>query len=257
VQFFTVGNLDGKTSVVYMEKKSNNSVFRVLDPDIEKVPGKTKAQHPVDPGSGLRSQASEWFCVRHVFAFPCGPYDLLFLEEKIVVLCSEGFKIMDLSNSKSLVFPTVDYSSLNLGKRIKLCKPMDMFPAGERRTLLCYDEFGLYVDSQGHPSDVVEWEGKADCVAWHSPYVLLFNSQFIEVRHTPTGRLIQIIFGNDMRCICDGRGANQSQPIHTGSSDQMFSQQTGVYGMMNTEAAQPDGRGVMTEHVFELVLTGL
>ena len=103
----------------------------------------------------------------------------------------------------------------------------------------------------------VEWEGKAARVAWHLSYILLFNPRFIEVRHTLTGRLVQVIFGNNIRCICDGRGANQFQPIHKGSSDEVLSQLPRVHGVMNMEAPQPDGRGaVMVEHVFELVLAG-
>lgn len=101
----------------------------------------------------------------------------------------------------------------------------------------------------------VEWEGKADHVAWHPPYILLFDSRFIEIRHAETGRLAQIIFGNDLRCIWDGRGANQSEPDNEGSSDEVVSQQPRVHGVMNMEAPS-DGGGVTTEHVFELVPKG-
>ena len=86
---------------------------------------------------------------------------------------------------------------------------MGMFRSSENEFLLCYDEFGLYVDRHGDPSrqaGTIEWEGTAERVAWHPPYVLLFDSRFIEVRHVETGRLAQIIPGNDIRCIWDGRG---------------------------------------------------
>jgi hypothetical protein len=68
-------------------------------------------------------------------------------------------------------------------------------------------DFGLYVDQHGDPLRaiaVVEWEGTAERVAHHPPYVLLFNSDFIEVRHVETGRLVQLIKG-EVRCLWDGR----------------------------------------------------
>ncbi|KAF9233726.1 hypothetical protein BU15DRAFT_53492 [Melanogaster broomeanus] len=49
----------------------------------------------------------------------------------------------------------------------------------------------------------VDWEGNAEHVAMHWPYILVFNSQFIEVRHASKGHLVQIILGDDIRCVCD------------------------------------------------------
>ena len=71
-----------------------------------------------------------------------------------------------------------------------------MFRTSENEFLLCYNgswlllrterfscftEFGLYVDRHGDPSrstGTVEWEGTAEKVAWHPPYILLFDSRF-------------------------------------------------------------------------------
>jgi RHO1 GDP-GTP exchange protein 1/2 len=61
-------------------------------------------------------------------------------------------------------------------------------------TDLCL-EFGLYVDKHGDPSraaGMMEWEGTAERVALHSPYILLFDSRFIEVRPLEIERLMQI-----------------------------------------------------------------
>jgi hypothetical protein len=41
-------------------------------------------------------------------------------------------------------------------------------------------EFGIYVNKHGAPSYImgtIEWEGTADCVAIHWPYICLFNSR--------------------------------------------------------------------------------
>lgn len=99
----------------------------------------------------------------------------------------------------------------------------------------------------------VEWEGKAEQVAWHPPYILLFDRRFVEIRHLETGRLVQIICGNNIRCTWDGRGTNKSQPACTGTSGEAVSRQPGVHGVMNVEGPHPDRGTVTTKHVFELV----
>ena len=67
----------------------------------------------------------------------------------------------------------------------------------------------------------IEWEGTAERVAFHAPYILLFDSRFIEIRHVETGLLLQIIPGSDVRCIWDGRGISTSagSPLHENSKE--------------------------------------
>src|SRR5882724_12068517 len=115
-----------------------------------------------------------------------------------------------------------------LAKRFQTSPPRGMFRVNEDEFLLCYEgmyvtphfprpdvhhhfsEFGLHIDRHGGPSrgtGLIEWEEMAESVACHPPYIFLFNSQFIEVRHFDTGRLTQIIMGNDIACIWHGQGS--------------------------------------------------
>ncbi|KAH9959707.1 hypothetical protein BGW80DRAFT_1366988, partial [Lactifluus volemus] len=62
----------------------------------------------------------------------------------------------------------MDLSESKLAKRCESCRPM---------------EFGLYVNRHGDPSrtkGTIEWEGTAEHVAWHPPYILIFDSRSIE-----------------------------------------------------------------------------
>ncbi|EJD07469.1 Dbl domain-containing protein [Fomitiporia mediterranea MF3/22] len=263
VQFFTVGTLGGRTLVIYMKKKGLDSVFRVLEPVIGKINEKAKA-----PGGlsrfGFGSQRSEWFRIFRDFFLPSESYDLIFLKAKIAILCSKGFEIMDLTDFKSVTIPQRDDPRLAaLTKRCESCKPMGMFRSSENEFLLCYDEFGLYVDRHGDPSrsvGTIEWEGTAERVAWHPPYVLLFDSRFIEIRHVETGRLAQIIPGNDIRCIWDGRGSNVP-PVGTPGPDgwgEAGPQEARIHAVM--QASEPTGNGArpsraVAQHVFQLVPT--
>ena len=118
-------------------------------------------------------------------------------------------------------------------------------------------EFGLYVDKNGEPIHhigTIEWEGTAERVAWHPPYILLFDRRFIEIRHVETGRLVQIISGNGIRCIWDGRVANNSQAISQGLWGEIILRESRIHGVMNTEIVLPD-KGVTAQHVFGLFPT--
>ena len=122
----------------------------------------------------------------------------------------------------------------------------------------------MYVDRHGDPSrgvQTIEWEGTAEYVAWHPPYILLFDIRFIEIRHIETGRLAQIIPGNDMRCIWDGRGAAINTPQTPGPDgwSEGVSQEPRVHGVMNAESTQPTtgprSNRPVAQHVFELIPT--
>jgi hypothetical protein len=126
-----------------------------------------------------------------------------------------------------------------------------------------FQEFGLYVDRHGDPSrsiGTIEWEGTAERVAWHPPYVLLFDGRFIEIRHVETGRLCQIIQGHDIRCIWDGRGSNVpaiGTPGPDGWAD-TGPQEARIHGVM--QSSEPTGNGArpsraIAQHVFQLVPT--
>lgn len=251
VQFFTTGTLDGRTLVIYMKKENLNSVFRVLEPVIGKIcyQESPQAQAPIKPKFGLRKNRSEWFRVYRDFFLPHVSHDLLFLRARVVILCGYGFEIMDLSDFKSVTIPQRDDPQLkNIVKRIKSCKPIGMFKCQRDEFLLCYDEFGLYVNKHGDPlpKGIVEWEGTAERAALHAKHILLFDRRFIEIRHVETGHLVQVIHGADMRCTWDDRGTNQSQTPPD-------SRESRVHGVMNVETP-PSGRGrVITQQVFELV----
>ncbi|KAI0367587.1 Dbl-like domain-containing protein [Pilatotrama ljubarskyi] len=267
VHFFSVGNLNGRTLVIYMKKKGLDSVFRVLEPVVGKINERSKAPQTFGSRLGLRSQRSEWFRVYRDFFLPSEAFDLIFLKAKIVILCTKGFEIMDLTDFKSVTIPQRDDPRLEkLAKRCESCRPMGMFRSSNDEFLLCYDEFGLYVDRHGDPSrsiGTIEWEGTAEHVAWHQPYVLLFDSRFIEIRHVETGRLAQIIPGNDVRCIWDGRGVTGVPPapaVPEGFGQEMISQEPRVHGVMNaTDGVQlgPNSRvgRPIAQHVFELIPT--
>ena len=189
--------------------------------------------------------------------------------------------------SSSVTIPELDDPRYEkLAKRCQSCRPMVMLRSSNEQFLLCYDsknalrcsprpigsslftEFGLYVDRSGNPDttkDTVEWEGTAEHVAWHPPYVFIFHLRFIEVRHVETGRLCQIIRGQDLRCTWDGCGLLVPLPQPelgiVGAWGEAPVQRTPVWGVMRTDdlsqgpTSPSDTAGTVVQRVFELVPT--
>lgn len=119
------------------------------------------------------------------------------------------------------------------------------------------------MDKHGDPSrtgNTIEWEGTAERVAFHQPYILLFDSRFIEIRHVTTGRLAQIIPGTDVRCTWDGRGGYSSLhpnvPAQTPLDDVQEAQ---VHFVMNSTDLVTGPGGMrsknIVQHVCELIPT--
>ncbi|KAG5643354.1 hypothetical protein DXG03_001036 [Asterophora parasitica] len=252
VHFFSVGQLHGRTLIVYMKKKGLESIFRVLEPVGDKINEKVKAPVGLSSRLGFRSAKSEWFRVYRDFFLPTESFDLIFLKARIVVLCAKGFEIMDLNDFNSVTIPLLDDPRMALAKRCESCRPMGMFRSKDDEFLLCYDG--------NRQAGTVEWEGTAERVAFHSPYVMIFDSRFIEVRDILTGRLVQIISGNDVRCIWDGRGVGTSVSVTSpgGIDNNGQEQEPQVHAVMTVDAPQGQGQGrprVIAQRVVELIPT--
>ncbi|KAF8626558.1 hypothetical protein AX15_004807 [Amanita polypyramis BW_CC] len=261
VHFFRVGILHNRTLIIYMKKKGLDSIFRVLEPVGEKINQNARAPIGLTSRLGFRSTRSEWFRIYRDFFLPSEAFDLIFLKARVAILCAKGFEIMDLHNFDSITIPRREDPRLaQLARRCESARPKGMFRSAEDEFLLCYDEFGVYVDKHGDPSrsaGTIEWEGTAERVALHSPYILLFDSRFIEIRHIETGRLAQIIPGNDVRCIWDGRGIGSNvsaTPVDARNSDTV--QEAQVHAVMTSnEPVTTGNRKVIAQNVFELIPT--
>ncbi|KAF5386380.1 hypothetical protein D9757_006718 [Collybiopsis confluens] len=265
VYFFSVGTLHGRTLVIYMKKKGLDSIFHVVEPVQERINERSRApQGLMGSRFSFRPAKSDWFRAYREFFLPSESFDLIFLKVKIAILCAKGFEIMDLMDLQSVTIPQRDDPRhAPLAKRWEGCKPLGMFRSTDEEFLLCYTEFGLYVNKHGDPSRLtgsIEWEGTAERVALHPPYILLFDSRFIEVRHIQTGRLAQIIPGHDVRCLWDGRGVNMPNQTPGGpnDSDEHIVQEARVHAVMNADPVKQNGvrpSRAVAQHVFELIPT--
>ncbi|KAG6873148.1 hypothetical protein C0995_002300 [Termitomyces sp. Mi166 len=256
--FFSVGTVQGRTLVIYMKKKGSDNIFVALEP----VEDKIKELIPVGFNArlGFRPTKSEWFRVYKDFVGPSDSFDLFFLKMQVVILCAKGFEIVDLNTLEPK--PILEHSDVRtpLAKRCEAARAVGIFRATDYEYLLCYDEFGLYVDKHGIPtrrSQIIEWEGIAVRAALHATYIMLFDatSRFIEIRDVAAGHLVQIIHGNDIRCTWDGRCVRNCATPAGG----VAILEAQVHGVLNTHglsapALRPQGA---VQYVVELAVIPL
>jgi hypothetical protein len=103
--------------------------------------------------------------------------------------------------------------------RFKGQKLLTLFQLPDNEAFACYEEYGLYVTYYGPLAGVqsrnvvMEFVGTAKSAAMFDSYLVLFNTDFVEIRNIENGRLRQIIYGEDIRCLDDGnQGANTQGP---------------------------------------------
>ena len=126
-------------------------------------------------------------------------------------------------------------------------------------TLPLSAEFGLYLDRHGdlsRSSDIVEWAGKVERVSYHSPHLILFACDFIEIRHIENGRLEQIIRGRDIHCTYDNStydGAGSVFETTTKSSQEAPHELVPHIHVVIKDSREE--LGVSAQRVFELVPT--
>ena len=63
-------------------------------------------------------------------------------------------------------------------------------------------DLGCYVDKHGVPtrsSGYLRWETRAASYVHHGDFIMLFSPEFVEVRTVHTGKLVQVIEGEDIR----------------------------------------------------------
>ena len=119
-------------------------------------------------------------------------------------------------------------SALNsLKSKCEAAKPLGMARCNSSELLVVYDgalgkvpgnpvyrtdktlalDLGCYITRHGAPTrscSYIRWETKAVSFAHVGVHLLLFSPEFVEIRHVPTGRLVQVLEGHDIRLLYSG-----------------------------------------------------
>ncbi|GME86285.1 unnamed protein product [[Candida] boidinii] len=68
--------------------------------------------------------------------------------------------------------------------------------------LLSYSSFSFFINHNGwrsRPKWIIHWEGVPHAFALWYPYLLAFDSSFIEIRHVESGELLRVIIAENIR----------------------------------------------------------
>ncbi|KAI0078800.1 hypothetical protein K474DRAFT_1706193 [Panus rudis PR-1116 ss-1] len=134
---------------------------------------------------------------------------------KSIGICAErGIHIFDPEKLGAMHAVVPDFSAADsnppmhlLKTRCSNAKPLGMIKCGDNELLVVFDELGCYVDRHGFPTrscGYLRWETKATSYAHRGDHILLFSPEFIEIRTIRTGKLVQVMEGQDIRMVHEG-----------------------------------------------------
>lgn len=188
VNFFAEGDCNGKRLIVTAHSSSHSIKF-------------FEHEHPLlTEGTTNTSKNSKKKITEVVF--DSEPVSISFLKANLCIGCKKGFQIVSVSQSahESLLDPAD--TSLDFALRDTL-KPMAIYRVGDM-FLLCYTEFAFFVNTQGwrkKDSHIIHWEGEPQKFAIWYPYIMAFDSNFIEIRKVDTGELVHCVLGEKIRLL--------------------------------------------------------
>jgi hypothetical protein len=220
VSFFATARMKERTLVFYKKKEGLHSTFKVLEPVFQKSTEKKSRLF----GGLKKGGSTEFFREFDEFYIPTECFTINLFHNYIAISTLKGFELMTLDKKVPMSIPDTKNAAIgNIAARLRDQKPLGMFRLSDSEFLLCYEECGVYVDKHGDVSRsvIMEFVGRAHKAAMYGAYLVLFDSDFVEVRNAENGRLRQVIAGRDVRCLDYG-----INPLGAGATNS----QMGAYG---------------------------
>ncbi|CAO3640498.1 unnamed protein product [Mucor fragilis] len=205
VSFFNSGTCNGRTLVVTMKRKGPDSHFKAFEPICGDLSESRNAKYLVTKKSSFMSKLPPaWFKIYKEFYIGTMCVAVHFLKSKVLVACSRGFEVIDLDHLSQVKpnLPDLEHRDFSFVATSD-AKPLNMFKCKDN-FLVCYDQFAFLITTHGDcvkKFKRIEWEGHPHAVAYHYPYVLAFDHKFIEIRHVETGKLVQVVVGDNTRLL--------------------------------------------------------
>lgn len=196
INFYKVGICLGRILVCVAKNGSSSSTIRVLEP-IDPTP---KGKRP--PLRKILQVQNEGLKIFKECTVGSEIISISFLTSKLCVGCSKGFQVVSLQTNEiqSLLDPAD--TSLDFVVRKEALKPIAIYRL-HGDFLLNYSDFSFFVDRNGWRSRsdwIIHWEGSnPHGFALSYPYVIAFESNFVEIRHMETAELVRVIRGENIR----------------------------------------------------------
>ncbi|KAI9321749.1 hypothetical protein BX666DRAFT_1850207 [Dichotomocladium elegans] len=227
VSFFRSGVIDNQSFVVAtMRKKSLDTVFKSFIPVCGDLRDPKNSKFLTKKSGFLSKAPPAWFQPYKEFYVGAQATDINVLSKNIAVVCDRGFEIMNLEKLSmhhdlpNLEDPDFDFIVESKNEST----PLAIFRCGREGFLLCYTTTAFLVSAKGRYMRTtyprIEWIGNPQSVAFHYPYVIAFDSTFIEVWNVENGEFVQLIEGMKVRRLhCS---SHVSEPIIHGCMTHPF-----------------------------------
>ncbi|KAI9732944.1 MAG: hypothetical protein M1818_007377 [Claussenomyces sp. TS43310] len=218
VAFFATARMKDRTLVFYKKREGLSSTFKVLEPVYQKSSEKKSRLfgriRAFDNGN-----STEFFREFDEFYIPSDCFTINLFKNYVAISTARGFELLTLDRKVPMSIPDLKEPGIaTIATRLSGQRPLGMFKLNDEEFLLCYEECGVYIDKHGSVSRsvILQFVGKAKTAAMYGDYLVLFDSDFVEVRNAENGRLRQIIAGKDVRCLDNGvTGASSMQGQRT------------------------------------------
>jgi hypothetical protein len=209
VGFFVTGKQKDRTLVFYKKRDNLNSVFKVLEPVYQKSTEKKRGM--------FKRGITEFFREFDEFYIPTECTAMNLFHSSLAVSTQRGFEVLTLDKKQPWSVPELKAEHVqNIAQHIKDQRALSMLRLSDQEFLLCYQNFAVYVNKHGDVSRsvIMQFVGTAHNAALYGPYLVLFDSDFVEIRNAQNGRLKQIIAGREVKCLDDGTNwsANGAAP---------------------------------------------
>ncbi|PRT56608.1 Rho1 guanine nucleotide exchange factor 1 [Wickerhamiella sorbophila] len=200
VNFYKVDECMGRTLLCVVRTHSLSSQIRVLEP--------ADPTRPVSKRPPLRrlltagqQQSSEGFKLfKQPVEVPSQMLSICYLRQHLCLGCAKGFELLGLHNMniESLLDPAD--TSLDFVIRKDSLRPISIYRL-DKEFLLNYSDFSFFINSSGwrsRPNWMIQWESVPQHIVLRYPYLVAFESNFIEIRNMDT-ELLRAIPGENIR----------------------------------------------------------
>ncbi|KJZ75946.1 hypothetical protein HIM_04770 [Hirsutella minnesotensis 3608] len=182
--FFKTGICLGRHLVCCVKSSALSTTIKVFEPN----DAMTKAKKQKGLGKFMAGGQDELRPFKE-FYIPTESSSVHFLKSKLCVACARGFEVVSLETLETQSLLDQADTSLDFVARKEGVKPIHI----ERLNgefLLNYSEFSFFVNRNGwraRPEWRIDWEGTPQSFALSYPWILAFESNFIELRNIENG----------------------------------------------------------------------
>lgn len=203
IGFFATGRMKDRALVFYKKREGLSSTFKVLEPVFQKSTEKKSRM--------FKSGRTEFFREFDEFYIPTECSGINLFHSSLAVSTSKGFEVLTLDKKQPWSVPDLKaphVASIAARIQAQTQATLGMFRLSDQEFLLVYSDCAVYVNKHGDISRsvIMEFVGHAKSAALYNKYLILFDSDFVEIRNAMNGRLRQVISGRDVRCLDDGLG---------------------------------------------------